>query len=82
MSPGEIKRFIQRFGLNQLVDTTGSAYADAGLQYRKLSETELLQSIEREPKLLRLPLVRCANHLSLGADEAGWKAMLADLQAK
>jgi arsenate reductase len=76
MSPGEIKRFVDRFGLNQLVDTEGSAFADAGLKYMKMSEPELLQRIERDPKLLRLPLVRSGSLLSVGQDEPGWKAML------
>jgi arsenate reductase len=77
MSPGEIKRFIERFGLTGLLDSEGQAYIDAGLKYLKVSESEMLQKIEREPKLLRLPLVRAANRLSVGQDEESWKAMLA-----
>jgi arsenate reductase (glutaredoxin) len=76
MSPGEIKRFIDRFGLPALLDTEGAAYVDAGLKYMRLSDAELLQRIEQEPKLLRLPLVRAANRLAVGNDEAGWKLML------
>jgi arsenate reductase len=77
MSPGEIRRFVERFGLPQLVDTESAAYLDAGLKYMKLSDSELLAKIEREPKLLRLPLVRAANRLSIGRDEDSWKAMTA-----
>ena len=77
MAAGEIKRFIDRFKLAGLIDSEGAAYVDAGLKYLRVSDTELLQKIEREPKLLRLPLVRCANKLSIGQDEAAWKAMLA-----
>ena len=76
MSPGEIKRFIDRFGLPALLDTAGKAYVDAGLRYLKLSDSELLQRIEREPRLLRLPLIRAANKLSVGQNEDSWKAML------
>ncbi len=76
MAPGEINRFIQRFGLTALVDSTGKAYEDAGLKYMKLSDSELLGRIEQEPKLLRLPLVRCGSLLSVGQDEVAWKAML------
>src|SRR5260370_32345226 len=64
MAPGEIKRFIDRFGLTALIDTEGAAYIEAGLKYLKLSDAELLQRIEQNPKLLRLPLVRGANRLS------------------
>jgi arsenate reductase-like glutaredoxin family protein len=77
MAPGEIKRFIERFGLDGLIDNEGKAYVDAGMKYLKLSDSDLLARIEREPKLLRLPLVRGANRLSIGKDEDSWKAMLA-----
>jgi arsenate reductase (glutaredoxin) len=77
MSPGEIKRFTGKFGLTALLDVAGKSYIDAGLKYMKLSEPELLGRIERDPKLLRLPLIRAANQLSVGQDEAAWKAMLA-----
>lgn len=76
MAPGEINRFIQRFGLTALLDSEGKAFVDAGLKYLKVSDTELLAKIEREPKLLRLPLVRAAGRLSIGQDEESWKAML------
>ena len=76
MAPGEIGRFVQRFGLTKLLDTEGKAYIDAGLKYLKLSDTELLARIERDPKLLRLPLVRAGKQLSAGHDEDSWKAML------
>ena len=75
MAPAEIKRFIDRFAVNQLIDSGGAAYADAGLKYLKMTEAELLQRVEREPKLLKLPLVRSGNLLSVGQDEAAWKAM-------
>lgn len=76
MAPGEIRRFIERFGLNGLLDTEGKPYLDAGLKYLKLADAELLGRIEREPKLLKLPLVRYANKISIGHDEESWKAMV------
>ena len=76
MSPGEIKRFVDRYGLLSLLDTEGKAYSDAGLKYLKMSEPELLRRIEQDPRLLRLPLVRAANQISIGQDENSWKAML------
>jgi arsenate reductase-like glutaredoxin family protein len=77
MAAGELKRFVERFGLAGLLDTEGKAYVDAGIKYIKLSDSELLGRIEREPRLLRLPLVRAANRLSVGHDEDAWAAMLA-----
>ena len=75
MSPGEIKRFAERFTLAGLVDSEGKAWTNAGLKYMKMSDSELLAKIEREPGLLRLPLVRCANKLSVGPDQDTWTSM-------
>lgn len=77
MAPGEINRFVQRYGLAGLLDSEGKTYIDAGLKYLKLSDAELLKRIERDPHLLRLPLVRNGQRLSVGHDESSWKAMLA-----
>lgn len=77
MAPGEIRRFIERFGLEALLEAESKTYADAGLKYLKVSGAELLSKIEREPRLLRLPLVRCGNLLSVGLDEKAWATMLA-----
>jgi arsenate reductase-like glutaredoxin family protein len=76
MAPAEIKRFIQRFTLAGLLDTESKAYAEGGLKYLKLSEAELLARIERDPGMLRLPLVRAANRVAIGHDAEAWKAML------
>lgn len=76
MAAGEIRRFIERFSLSGILDTEGKSYLDAGLKYIKLSDSELLARIEGEPGLLRLPLVRAGNRLSVGQDEASWRVML------
>ena len=76
MAPAEIRRFTDRFGLSALLDAEGVAYVDAGLKYLRMSDADLLARIEREPKLLRLPLVRAGNRLSFGRDEESWKAMI------
>lgn len=75
MSPGEIKRFIDRYGLQALVDVNSRAYVNAGLKYLKVTDAELLGRIEREPTLLRLPLIRSGNLLAVGQDEDAWRAM-------
>ena len=77
MSAGEIKRFMDKFGgLTGLLDKESKEFAESGLAYLRASDATLMQRIEREPKLLRLPLVRGTKQLSVGMDEEGWKAML------
>ncbi|HSM79115.1 MAG TPA: ArsC/Spx/MgsR family protein [Bryobacteraceae bacterium] len=75
MAPAEIRRFAERFGLRSLLDVGGAAYVDAGLKYLKLSDSDILAKIERDPKLLLLPLIRAGGKLSVGRDEESWKAM-------
>jgi arsenate reductase-like glutaredoxin family protein len=76
MAPAEIGRFVSKFGMQAVLDTEGTAYVDAGLKYMKVSDAEMLAKIEKNPALLRLPLVRSGNKLAVGRDEAAWKAML------
>lgn len=76
MAPAEIKRFLDRFGLPALLDTASAAYVDAGLKYLKVSDSELVKRIEQDPRLLHLPLIRGGKLLSVGHDEAAWKAMI------
>ncbi|MEP7352160.1 MAG: ArsC/Spx/MgsR family protein [Acidobacteriota bacterium] len=75
MAPGEIKRFTDRFGLPALLDQESKSYVDAGLKYLKMGDAQLLERIEHDPKLLRLPLVRSGKLVSIGHDEDAWKAM-------
>lgn len=76
MAPREIQRFTERFGMAELLDREGKAYQDAGLKYLRVSDSELWARIGRDPKLLRLPLIRADRQLSIGQDPEAWKMML------
>ena len=77
MAPGEIRRFVEKFGLLALLDKEGKPYEDAGLKYLRMGDVQLLARIESEPRLLRLPLVRSGKLLSVGHDEVAWTQMAA-----
>jgi len=77
MAPAEIRRFTDRFGLANLLDTESKAYQDAGLKYLRVTDQDLLDRVAKDPKLLRLPLVRAGNKVTVGHDEEGWKSMIA-----
>ena len=77
MAPAEMKRFVDRLGLADLVDDHGKSYEANGLKYMKLSASELIAKIERDPKLLRLPLVRFGTRVSAGQDQNAWREMVA-----
>ncbi len=80
MSAGEFNRFVQKFGLNAVLDITGKAYIDAGLEFLRVSDDGMLAKIEAEPKLLRLPLVRYGKYVTVGMAEVDWKAWILEDQ--
>jgi arsenate reductase (glutaredoxin) len=76
-SPGELRRFEQKFGAEALLDREGRRFRDRGLHVSHLPEPRILPLLAEDPHLLRTPLVRYGNQLSLGADEASWKEWVA-----
>ena len=75
-SPGELKRFAQKFGVGALLDKESRRFDELGLRYAQLSDERWLQKLSEEPLLLRMPLVRNANQLAIGGDDAAWKSWI------
>ena len=73
IAPGELKRFIQKAGLNALVDTHGKAYEKAGLEYMRVGEEAMMDKLIQDPTLMVQPLVCSGNTLSVGWDETLWR---------
>ncbi|HET8649397.1 MAG TPA: ArsC/Spx/MgsR family protein [Gemmatimonadales bacterium] len=71
---GELRRFAQRFGVDALVDRASRRFADLGLRAARLSEDAWLGRLAEEPLLLRMPLVRQQQRLTIGPAEAEWRA--------
>lgn len=76
IAKGELQRFVQKFGLNALLDLSGKAYEQSNLAYLRTTEEGVIQKVMETPELLRLPLVRGGKTLTVGEDPVGWKAML------
>jgi len=76
-SRGELSRFAQKFGTAALIDETSRRYAELGLRTARYGEERWLEILVDEPLLLKMPLVRRGNALSIGAAEATWKIWLA-----
>jgi arsenate reductase-like glutaredoxin family protein len=72
-APGELKRFAQKFGARALLDEESKAYKKANLGYLSMGDQEVLERVIADPRLLRLPLVRFGNELTIGVDEDTWK---------
>ncbi|HEV7839854.1 MAG TPA: ArsC/Spx/MgsR family protein [Gemmatimonadaceae bacterium] len=74
---GELRRFAQKFGVTALVDKESKRFDELGLRYAQLSDDRWLEKLSLEPLLLRMPLVRNANQLTVGMDENVWKGWIA-----
>jgi arsenate reductase-like glutaredoxin family protein len=72
-SPGELRRFAQKFGVEALVDRGSPRFADLGLRAARLSEERWLEQLAQEPLLLRMPLVRQQHRLTVGDAESTWR---------
>ncbi|HKH82172.1 MAG TPA: ArsC/Spx/MgsR family protein [Gemmatimonadales bacterium] len=76
-SPGELKRFAQKFGVQALVDRQSRRYADLGLTAARFSNERWLEKLAEEPLMLKMPLVRYGAQLTVGEATPVWLAWTA-----
>ena len=72
-SPGELNRFIQKFGTDALIDRSSKRFAELGLGAAQLSPERWRDKLVAEPLLLRMPLVRNGSQLTIGDGENVWR---------
>ena len=72
-SVGELRRFAQKFGVGSLIDSDSSRFQDLGLRHARMSDESWLTKLADEPLLLKVPLVRNGNQLTIGLHEDAWK---------
>jgi arsenate reductase len=72
-SPGELRRFAQKFGVAALIDREAKRYKELGLGPAMLSDERWFDTLVEEPLLLRMPLVRHGSQLTVGLAEAEWR---------
>jgi arsenate reductase-like glutaredoxin family protein len=73
-SPGELKRFAQKFGAEALVDRQSRRFLDLGLSAARFSEDRWLEKLAEQPLMLRMPLVRHGSQLTVGDATETWHA--------
>ena len=72
-SLGELRRFVQRFGVELLIDRESRRFAELGLGAARLSDERWLNKLADEPLLLRMPLVRHGSQLTVGDGSETWR---------
>jgi arsenate reductase len=76
IAEGELQRFIQKYGIEAVLDRTGKRFEQLGLRHATMSEGRWIDKLLLEPGLLRMPLVRRLGQpagISIGDAEKEWK---------
>ncbi len=76
IATGELRRFVDRLGVQALVDTESRSYREAGLAWLSTDATGMTTRLIADARLLKLPLVRHGNAFTAGPAEATWAAWL------
>ena len=76
IAAGELQRFVQKLGARALLDVDGRAYRDKGLAHMRLDDAEIVARLLADANLLRLPLIRFGNSVTVGPDETTWTGWL------
>ena len=76
-SLGELRRFAQKFGVRALIDSESPRFRELGLGAAMLSDDGWLDTLVDDPLVLRMPLVRRGNDLTIGLAEEVWRAWMA-----
>ena len=71
-SPGELRTWVQAFGVDGVLDAESKVVRDRGLQYLGGSDEDWIERMAADPAMIRLPLVRCGRDLSVGEDPQAW----------
>lgn len=75
-SKGELRRFVQKYGADAVVDRSSKRFLALGLQTAWYGDERWLEIAEEEPLILRMPLVRQGSLLTVGPAEDAWKEWL------
>ena len=65
-SKGELRRFVQKFGTDALIDRDAKRFRSLGLHQAHYGEARWLEILAEEPGILKTPLVRNGARLTVG----------------
>ncbi len=71
-SKGELQRFVNKFGVEKLLNRDAPGFRDRGLHVAHLSADRIMTLFTEDPALLQIPLVRNGNQLTIGPAESTW----------
>lgn len=71
-SPNELRRWVDKLGVDAVVDPESPPYLEQGLAYLSADTEDWLARFCEEPLLMRLPLVRLGQLVCVGEDVDAW----------
>lgn len=74
MAAGELNRFVAKFGVTGVLDTSSRRFQELGWGAARFSDERWIEKLVDEPLALRMPLIRFQQQLTVGLAEATWKA--------
>lgn len=77
IADGELQRFIQKFGVEKLVDRESKRFDELGMRHAQITSSRWIEKLILEPTLLKLPLVRKLGQppgLTVGLAEDEWNS--------
>ena len=77
-SKGELRRFADKHGVDALIDRDAKRFQALGLQAAYYGADRWIEIAMDEPLILRLPLVRRGQDVTVGYDDTEWKRWLAE----
>ena len=75
-SAGELRRFVQKFGVDAVMDRDSKRFLSLGLSQADYSPERWLEILAEEPLILRTPLVRWKHRLTIGHEDETWKSWM------
>jgi len=72
-SKGELRRFVDKQGVDAIIDRDAKRFQALGLQAAYYGADRWIEIAMDEPLILRMPLVRSGREVTVGFDEAEWK---------
>jgi arsenate reductase (glutaredoxin) len=77
-SKGELRRFVERYGVDAVLDRGSKRLSTLGLQRAHYGAERWLEILAEEPLLLKTPLVRAGGKLTVGYAEEAWRGWIAE----
>jgi arsenate reductase-like glutaredoxin family protein len=77
-SKGELRRFVDKHGVDAVIDRDSKRFQALGLQAAYYGADRWMEIALDEPLILSLPLVRRGQDVTVGYDDAEWKRWVAE----